>query len=123
MQDPKPVNLMTTAEVRALGWRAEARDEDGHLISMHAAFGSTETLVNYLRESAEHGEHVTIFAPAPDQRKAFLARFVNRGWLHGTRVLANEQEAVDEGLAKGWLQRELSEVHFTPAGRRALGAG
>lgn len=67
MQDPKPINLMTTSEVRALGWRAEARDEDGHLISMHAAFGSNESLGDYLRESAKHGEHVTIFAPTKNK--------------------------------------------------------
>lgn len=34
MKDPKPINLMTPDEVRARGWVAEARDVDGHLLSM-----------------------------------------------------------------------------------------
>lgn len=50
----------------------------------------------------------------------FLARFVARGWLHGTREDPNEQAAVDIALRKKWLRRELSEVHFTPAGRAGL---
>lgn len=50
----------------------------------------------------------------------FLARFVDRGWLHGTRDNAREQEAVDYGLRRGWLRRELGEVHFTVRGRRVL---
>ncbi|AFO91560.1 hypothetical protein [Phaeobacter inhibens] len=36
MQDPKPINLTTTAEIRARGWVAEARDADGHLVSTQA---------------------------------------------------------------------------------------
>ncbi|MGY3581930.1 hypothetical protein ACVIGB_001147 [Bradyrhizobium sp. USDA 4341] len=55
-----------------------------------------------------------------DCQKSFLLRFVNRGWLHGTRESVEEQAAVDLGLRKGWLRRELSEVHFTPRGRIAL---
>jgi hypothetical protein len=55
-----------------------------------------------------------------EQHARFLERFVGRGWLHGTRDDAVEQAAVDYGLRKRWLRRELSEVHFTPAGRRAL---
>lgn len=31
MQNPSPINLMTPAESRALGWQAESRDADGHL--------------------------------------------------------------------------------------------
>lgn len=50
----------------------------------------------------------------------FLNRFVDRGWLHGTRDKPEEQAAVDAALRKRWLRREMSEVHFTPAGRRAL---
>lgn len=50
----------------------------------------------------------------------FLSRFVSRGWLHGTRDNADEQRAVDLALRKRWLRRELSEVHFTPAGRIAI---
>ena len=56
----------------------------------------------------------------PEGALPFLSRFVDRGWLHGTRDDAREQEAVDYGLRKRWLRRELSEVHFTPAGRAAL---
>ena len=52
--------------------------------------------------------------------EAFLSRFTGRGWLHGTRDDADEQAAVDLGLRKRWLRRELSEVHFTPKGRQAL---
>lgn len=36
MKNPNPVNLTTTAEVRKLGWIAEARDKDGHLASTQA---------------------------------------------------------------------------------------
>jgi hypothetical protein len=53
----------------------------------------------------------------------FLARFVPRGWLHADREDAAEQEAVEIGLRKRWLRRELSEAHFTPAGRHALERG
>lgn len=52
--------------------------------------------------------------------KDYLARFAGRGWLHGTRDYPDEQEAVDLGLRKHWLRRELGEVHFTPKGRAAL---
>lgn len=34
MQDPNPINIITTEEVRARGWIAEARDSDGHFVSM-----------------------------------------------------------------------------------------
>jgi hypothetical protein len=33
MQNPYPINMMDQDEVRSLGWAAEARDKDGHLIS------------------------------------------------------------------------------------------
>lgn len=36
MKNPSPVHLTTTAEVRSRGWIAEARDMDGHLVSMQA---------------------------------------------------------------------------------------
>lgn len=52
--------------------------------------------------------------------KKFLRRFVARGWLHGTRDDKMEQAAVDFGLFRRWLRREMSEVHFTPRGRTAL---
>lgn len=50
----------------------------------------------------------------------FLARFVDRGWLHATREDESEQQAVDLGLRRRWLRRELGEAHFTPKGRAAL---
>lgn len=55
-----------------------------------------------------------------EQQKAFLARFVGRGWLHGIRENAEEQVAVDLALRKRWLKREMREMHFTPKGRTAL---
>lgn len=64
MENPAKVNLLTTAEVRALGWAAEARDADGHLVSTHAPFESDASVIEYLRDSAEHGETVTIFVKA-----------------------------------------------------------
>ena len=36
MKNPNPVNLITSAEIEMLGWAAEARDGDGHLISTQA---------------------------------------------------------------------------------------
>lgn len=55
-----------------------------------------------------------------DQQRAFLVRFIARGWLHGTRDSAEEQAAVDLGLRKRWLRREGSEVQFTSKGRIGL---
>lgn len=52
--------------------------------------------------------------------REFLNRFVNRGWLSAQRDCEDEQAAVDLGLRKRWLRKELSEAHFTPAGRLAL---
>jgi hypothetical protein len=53
------------------------------------------------------------------QRK-FLNRFVARGWLSAIREDAFEQAAVDIALRKRYLRRQMSEAHFTPAGRSAL---
>jgi hypothetical protein len=50
----------------------------------------------------------------------FLSRFVARGWLHATRNDKSEQDAVDAGLRKRYLRRELGEAHFTPSGQAAL---
>ena len=36
MKDPSPVHLTPTSEIEARGWAAEARDCDGHLMSMVA---------------------------------------------------------------------------------------
>ncbi len=33
MKNPMPVNLTSQDDIRAGGWIAEARDEDGHLVS------------------------------------------------------------------------------------------
>jgi sulfur-carrier protein len=66
MKNPMPINLMTSEEVRAAGWQAEARDADGHLISMHAPFSETSEIDDYIREAIEHGETVTIWPVAKD---------------------------------------------------------
>lgn len=58
-------------------------------------------------------------APA-EKHTAFLGRFISRGWLHGAREDQDEQDAVNIGLRKRWLRREMSEVHFTPKGRAAI---
>lgn len=59
-------------------------------------------------------------AKLTETQRAFLSRFVIRGWLHATRDDDMEQQAVDMALRKRYLRRELSEAHFTPAGRIAL---
>ena len=65
MRDPRPVNLMTPAESRALGWQAESRDPDGHLVSQHAPFSSDALLAEYVREQTMDGNTVTIW-PQPN---------------------------------------------------------
>ena len=64
MKDPKKINLMTQDEVRALGWAAESRDADGHLVSTCAPFDTNSLLIEYVRECAEHGDTVTIWPNA-----------------------------------------------------------
>lgn len=61
MQSPKPVHLMTPEESRALGWAAEERDSDGHLISQHAEFDSDNDIAWYVREAMKRGGTVTIW--------------------------------------------------------------
>ncbi|TPE53050.1 hypothetical protein [Amaricoccus solimangrovi] len=61
MKSPKPVNLTPPAEIRAAGWEAEARDDDGHLMTTHAPFSSDAEALRYLRESLDEGWTVTIF--------------------------------------------------------------
>lgn len=57
----------------------------------------------------------------PTQRHIdWLCRFVARGWIHATRDDAFEQEAIDIGLRRRWLRRELGEAHFTPRALLAL---
>lgn len=62
MKEPRPVNLMKSADVRAAGWAAEARDEDGHLMTVLAPFGSPEDRNRYVAESMSEGWNVTIWA-------------------------------------------------------------
>lgn len=61
MENPKPIHLMTPAEVRRNGWQAEARDRDGHLISMNAPFQTDEDIVEFVRENINDGNTVTIW--------------------------------------------------------------
>lgn len=61
MKDPMPVNLMTPAEIRESGWAAEARDDEGHLITTHAPFESGAERDEYVREETSRGLTVTIF--------------------------------------------------------------
>jgi len=53
-------------------------------------------------------------------QRDFLRRFVDRGWLHADRSDFAERQAVEIGLRKRWLRREMREAHFTPKGRTAL---
>lgn len=46
MKNPYPINLTTTEEIRKLGWIAEARDKDGHLISTRAWVNDATTNEN-----------------------------------------------------------------------------
>lgn len=66
MRNPNPINFMSSEEVRSAGWQAEARDRDGHLISMHAPFepGDDEGIVWFVREATKRGETVTIWPTA-----------------------------------------------------------
>jgi hypothetical protein len=61
MNAPKPVNLLTTEEIRKGGWAAEARDDDGHLMTTHAPFTSEGELLRYIVEAASEGWTATLF--------------------------------------------------------------
>lgn len=61
MKNPKPVNLMTPEESRARGWKAESRDNDGHLVTQHAAFDSSLDLLEYVYAENARGMTVTIW--------------------------------------------------------------
>lgn len=63
MENPGKMNLKTPEEVRALGWQAEARDADGHLVRTHAPFASDEDILWLVHDAMEHGETVTIWPP------------------------------------------------------------
>lgn len=58
-----------------------------------------------------------------EAQRAFLARFVARGWLSRERENPAEAAAVRAALRAGYLRRELGEAHFTPSGRAALENG
>ena len=66
MKNPNPINLVTTEQVRARGWIAEARDDDGHLIST-VAWSDTCTTNENLKnlgefiESYETDKTVSVF--------------------------------------------------------------
>lgn len=66
------------------------------------------------------GWHSVASLDLDDWTRGFLSRFVKRGWLSADRPDASEQRAIEYGLRRGWLRRELSEAHFTPVGREAL---
>ena len=63
MKEPKPINLTSSAEIRAAGWQAESRDADGHLISTHAPFreDDDEGIAWFVREETQRGHTVTIW--------------------------------------------------------------
>lgn len=61
MENPKPANLLTVTEVRARGWQAEARDKDGHLISLNAPFRTDADIVDFVRENLADGNTITIW--------------------------------------------------------------
>ncbi|NRB19945.1 MAG: hypothetical protein HRU33_20960 [Rhodobacteraceae bacterium] len=63
MQNPFPVNLMTPAESRSLGWAAESRDADHHLVTQHASFENDAELTSYIREETQRGMTVTVWPP------------------------------------------------------------
>jgi len=64
MENPKRVNLMSPEESRALGWQAESRDADGHLVSQHAPFEDGSEMASYVRDETARGNTVTIWPQA-----------------------------------------------------------
>jgi hypothetical protein len=61
MKNPYPVHLQTSAEVRAVGWGAESRDDDRHLCTTHVKFDDDKAMVQYIRQCLEDGQTVTIW--------------------------------------------------------------
>jgi hypothetical protein len=61
MQNPVPAHLVTRDAVRANGWLAEARDDDGHLISLVSPQGSDAALGAWIRECHAGGLRITVF--------------------------------------------------------------
>ena len=72
MENPNPVNLMTPEESRSLGWAAEARDDDGHLMNQHGQFENDAFMAHYIREAIQEGWTVTVW-PIPIESKPLLA--------------------------------------------------
>ena len=64
MQNPYPINLMTPEEVQQLGWAAEGRDEDGHLMTMNAPFSDADEQAEFLNYCDDQGWKATVFHPA-----------------------------------------------------------
>jgi hypothetical protein len=52
---------MTPEKSRSLGWAAEARDADGHLMNQHAPFSDDAIMVHYIREAIDAGWTTTIW--------------------------------------------------------------
>ena len=61
MRAPNPINLQTPQEVRAAGWAAEARDKDGHLVTVRARLGNDAEWGRFIREETAMGFTVTIW--------------------------------------------------------------
>jgi molybdopterin synthase sulfur carrier subunit len=61
MINPKPVHLQTPDEVRAQGWLAEARDGDGHLMTVISPEADDASLGQFMRECTADGMTVTAF--------------------------------------------------------------
>jgi molybdopterin synthase sulfur carrier subunit len=61
VKNPKHANLLTTDAIREAGWRAEARDNDGHLMTTHADFYSDEEMLRYIQECSNEGWTCTFF--------------------------------------------------------------
>lgn len=68
MKNPNPINLMTTKEVQDLGWAAEARDRDGHLISTVGFLDDVpinenlKSLGEFIAECEAEGHVVQVFS-------------------------------------------------------------
>lgn len=56
-----------------------------------------------------------------DSDKAFLSRFVGRGWLAAGREDPTEEAICRRAVRAGYLRRYRSEYKFTEAGEAALG--
>jgi hypothetical protein len=59
MIDPKPLNLMTDAEMLLSRWDAWARDTDGHIVSHYALEADDETC---------HGDKLSFYRWVEERR-------------------------------------------------------